>query len=297
IVINLSPPREHARISCAVLQSGRHLFSEKPLGVSRAEAQAILAERDRTGGKAACAPGIMWGESQRALWQLAAEGAIGRVHGAFASIQWPGHERWHPNPEFFYQPGGGPVLDIGVYGLTALTTVLGPVAQVSAQQQTALPVRRIAGGPKAGQTFTSQVPDHVNALLQFASGAQGVLLASFAVARSETPSLELYGDAGALHLDDVIDFTSPVRQAAFGANDWSVAAQGGSLKGVDWARAVVDLAAAIRRGREPLCSLEHAYHVLDVMLAIHEAAAAGAPVAIASRFEPPAAPPEAGWLK
>src|SRR5919199_482614 len=164
-----------------------------------------------------------------------------------------GHESWHPDPGFYYQPGGGPMLDMGPYYLTALVNLIGPIRRVTGSARATFPEREIGSGPKRGQTIPVDTPTHVAGVVDFASGAIGTILTSFDVWAHSLPRIEIYGSAGTLGVPDPNTFG--------------------------------------RSGRPHRASGELAYHVLDVMQSFAEASAAGRHVEVASSCERPAALP------
>jgi predicted dehydrogenase len=216
------------------------------------------------------------------------DGRLGTIHKVALSVTTPGHEAWHPNPRYYYQPGAGPILDLGVYPLTLASTILGPIARVWGLSGVAIPERMIASGPSAGQRFPVEVPDHSIALLQFAQGAVGTLHASFATVNTSMPPVEIHGTNGSLQLGDFHSFTAPLRVCMRGEHEWHEVDMPGPEVAPNWARAIVDLADATREGRRPRMAAEHAAHVLEVMLAIEQSARTeGSSVVITRHFATP----------
>ena len=285
IVLNLTNPQSHAAVTLAALAAGCHVYSEKPLALTLGDADRIVQEARRRGLAVAGAPSVMFGAPQRTAWRAVREGRCGVVHEVFMNALTAGHELWHPAPRYYYQPGGGPLLDLGVYPLTVATTILGPIRRVWGQAGVAIPERTIHTGPAQGSRFPVEVPDRVTALVAFANGATGTLHASFAVAGSTAPALELHGTEASLWLEDWQNFGSGLRLRPRGAPDWTVVSVPGPDAAPDWSASVADLAEAARERRSPRCSAEHARHVLEVMLGILASAAdGGAPVDIRRTF-------------
>lgn len=288
VVLNLTSPTAHTDVTVAALDAGKHVYSEKPLALTLADADRILTTAERQGRLVACAPSVMLGAPQRTAWRWVRDGRLGAIHEVVLTATTAGHEAWHPAPRYYYQPGAGPMLDIGVYPLTVATTILGPIARVWGQSGVAIPEREIATGPSAGERFPVEVPDHVTGLAQFENGTIGTIHASFAVAKTSLPAVELHGTAGSLWLSDKQSFDAVVRVCMRGEKEWREVALPGPTAAPNWARAVVDLVEAVREERQPRVSAAQAAHVLEVMLGIEQSARdGGRPIDITRRFAPP----------
>jgi predicted dehydrogenase len=240
-------------------------------------------------------------------------GQIGTPVAATAFMVTPGHELWHPQPDFYYQPGGGPLLDMGPYYLSALVTLLGPVRRVVGMAATPRATRVIGSGPRAGQPVEVSVATHVTGVLEHAGGALSTLLMSFDVWAGRLPRIEVYGTEGSLSVPDPNNFDGPVhifRASAPGrdGSDWELVPEAGGYRGAARGYGVSDLAAALAAGTAHRADGQLAYHVLDVMECLLAAAGSGRAVDVASTCERPAAvplgarpdglpsPPDAGGL-
>jgi predicted dehydrogenase len=202
IVLNLTIPAAHAEVTLAAIESGKHVYSEKPLCLSLAELDRIASRAAARGVQVACAPDTIMGGAVQAARVAIERGDIGRPLGATAAIMDRGMEDWHPNPGFFFQPGGGPVLDMGPYYLATLLELLGPVTEVTTLASIGVTDRRVAVGERSGEPIPVAVPTSVRALLRFTSGVDTVFLASWDVWRHSLPHLEVYGTEGTLVLPD-----------------------------------------------------------------------------------------------
>jgi predicted dehydrogenase len=290
IVLNFTSPMAHTAVTLEALAADKHVYSEKPLALSLADADRIVAEARARGLVVACAPAAMLGAPQRAAWEWVREGRLGTIHEVVLTATTPGHEAWHPSPRYYYQAGAGPLLDIGVYPLTVATTLLGPIARVWGQAGIAIAEREVATGPRAGERFAVEVPDHVTGLLQFESGTIGTIHASFAVAKTTLPAVEVHGTAGSLWLSDKQSYAAVVRVCLRGEKDWRDIAIVGAEEAPNWAAGIADVVAAVGEGRGPRLSAEQAAHVLEVMIGVERSAdEGGCPVAITRRFT--ASPP------
>jgi predicted dehydrogenase len=294
IVINLTPPAAHAEIALAALEAGKSIYNEKPLAIGRDEARRLLELAERKGLRVGCAPDTFLGSGLQTCRKLIDEGAIGEVVGASAFMLNRGPEAWHPNPDFFYQPGAGPLFDVGPYYLTALIALLGPVRRVSGATRISFPERTVGRGPKQGTQITVRTPTHITGLLDFAGGAVGTITTSFDVWKSDLPYIEIYGSQGTLSTPDPNTFGGPVRLWRAETQAWEevplVPGHAENTRGLG----VADMARAIRTGRPQRASGRLAYHVLDLMHAIHESSAGGRHVDIASTCERPAPLPPGG---
>jgi predicted dehydrogenase len=287
IVLVLTPPAAHASVTRAAIAAGKHVYTEKPLATTRDDAEAIIREASAAGVRVGAAPDTFLGGGLQTARALIDTSAIGVPIAATASHTHLGPEGWHPNPGIFYAKGGGPLLDVGPYYVTALVNLLGPIAAVSAVGRGVGSERRIWAGPRAGQTITSEVPTTVFGTLAFESGVVGGLTASFDTAASRTPFLEVHGTAGSLSLGDPNEFDGEVRHRPVGADAWEdvpLQFDGSVGRGIGLA----DFIDAIRSGRPHRASGELAFHVLDVLLALESAATSGRIEPIASRVERPA---------
>lgn len=306
LVVNLTPPAVHAELSRAALQAGKHVYSEKPLAATCAEAAALLALARSQRRVLACAPDTHLGPAGRLARAMIAGGEIGPVLSGSATFMSRGMEHRHPNPFFFYRAGGGPLHDIGPYYLTMLVTLLGPVDAVQATAFSGLGARRVsAPGPNQGRPIPVEVATTVQALLGFRSGAQITLSLSWDICNHGQPHLELHGTTGSLRLPDPDRFAGPLALARtrgdwqlidsaprpFGQPNWR-----SRPEAEPWANyrglGVADLAAHVLSGTPLRCPAEQAVHLLEVMEAIERAADTGHRQLLKTSFRAPPPLPE-----
>ena len=290
IVINLTVPSAHAAVGLAVLAAGKHLYSEKPLAVERADGRAVRDAAAARGLRVGCAPDTFLGGGLQTCRKLIDDGAIGRPVAATAFMLSRGPESWHPNPGFFYQWGAGPLFDIGPYYLTALVHLLGPVERVAALARASFAERVATSEARYGERFPVDVPTHVAGTLGMAAGPLATLITSFDVWGHSLPRIEIYGSEGSLSVPDPNTFGGPVRLLRAGSGEWEdvpLTHSDAVRRGVG----VADMAAAIREGRPHRAAGEMAYHVLDVMHSFYDASAEGQTVTVASTCDQPAALP------
>jgi predicted dehydrogenase len=289
IVVNLTIPNAHVEVGLKAVAAGKHVHSEKPLGVNLAQAQTLVRAAADKGVRLGCAPDTFLGGAHQTCRKLIDEGLIGRPIGGTAFFMCPGHERWHPNPGFYYLSGGGPMLDMGPYYVTDLVNLLGPVASVSGVATRLRAERTITSQPLAGTQIPVEVATHVAGVLLFANGAAVSVTISFDVARHKHTPLEIYGEKGTLIVPDPNYFGGEILFG--GANeDWrEIPTQHGYADGNYRIIGVADMASAIREHRPHLASGALAYHVLEVIEAIQTSSDSGKAVTIESRPERPAA--------
>lgn len=314
IVLNLTTPAVHAELNLAVLKAGKHVYTEKPLAATAAEGLAILALARERGLQVACAPDTVLGGRLQTCRRLIDEGVIGEVTAASAFVVSHGHEWFHPNPDFFYRPGAGPLLDIGPYYVAALVSLLGPVQRCCAMARRGSSTRTIQSAPRMGEVIPVEVDTHISGSLEFANGAVGTLLASFDVWDSELPRLEIYGTKGTICLRDIDPVDGP---NLFGGEVWLRTEYEYRWKGLprqqplpDWVNVpvrhgfnetshrdnsrgigLVDMAYAIRQGRAPRLDGHMAYHCLELMEGMLASASERRFVEISSTCERPAPMP------
>ncbi|MBA2667988.1 MAG: Gfo/Idh/MocA family oxidoreductase [Trueperaceae bacterium] len=283
LVVNLTVPVAHADITRAALHAGKAVYSEKPLAVTAADAQDLVALAVERGSALGCAPDTFLGVGLQTSVQALTDGVIGRPFAAVAHVVGRGPERWHHDPAFFYRPGAGPLFDMGPYYVTALVALLGPVASVMADATRMLSEREIESGPLAGTRFEVDVDTHVTALLRFAGGATATLLTSFDVAASALPRFEVFGDAGTLAVPDPNTFSGPVRVRGPEDEVWRDLPLGFGFAGNVRGLGAVEMVRAVRAGRPPRASGALAAHVLEVLEGAVDAAATGSRVTVSSR--------------
>lgn len=291
LIVNLTTPKGHYPVAMQAVAAGRHVYGEKPLTLTRAEGQKLLDAAARAGVRVGNAPDTFLGAGIQTCRRLIDEGVIGEPVAAQAFMLCHGHESWHPDPEFYYQTGGGPLFDMGPYYLTALVTLLGPVRRVTGSARISFPERTITSEKKRGQRVRVEVPTHIAGVMDFASGAIGTLTTSFDVWSSETPCIEIFGSEGSLSVPDPNGFGGPVRLRIKGEKDWREVPLSAGFPGNGRGLGPSDMAEAIRAGRPHRASGELAYHVLDLMHAFHDASAMGRHVMIESTCERPAPMP------
>jgi predicted dehydrogenase len=300
LVLNLTIPTAHFDVTMAALTAGKHVFTEKPLATSAAEGRRLVEEAQNRNLALGCAPDTFLGAAGRLARQRIDEGAIGRVVTGTAFMMGRGMEHSHPNPAFYYQPGGGPVLDMGPYYLTMLVSLLGPARRVMAMATSGTPDRLItADGPLKGTRFTVGTPTNVLSLIEFATGATVTFGASWDVYRHSNASIELHGTEGSLRLPDPDTFGGVISLSDHGEAWRNFSTEDRPYGQINWPFAapdranyrmlgVADLAAGLLAGREPRASGALALHVLEIMEAILMSGEIGEAITVTtSGWQPP----------
>jgi predicted dehydrogenase len=289
IVLNLTTPESHGTIALAALSAGKSVYNEKPLAMSRAEGQEMLQLAAAKGLLVGGAPDTFLGAGYQTVRELLDAGAIGTPVGANAFMMSRGHEHWHPNPSFYYKAGGGPMFDMGPYYLTALVSLLGPVQRVTGTTRITRPQRRITSQPRYGEIIDVDVPTHVAGLLDFAGGPVGMVMTTFDVQASALPWLEIYGTQGTISAPDPNTFGGPIKIRHTDDAEWAEVPVTRPYATNSRGIGVAGMAEALRRGTPHRASGELAYHVLDLMFAIHEASEHGCHVEVQSTCARPEA--------
>ncbi|MGR9178509.1 Gfo/Idh/MocA family protein [Rhizobium leguminosarum] len=287
LILNLTIPAAHFDVSMRALSAGKHVFTEKPLGVTAAEGRRLVDAAAGKGLMLGSAPDTFLGAAGRHARRQMEAGAIGKLVTGTAFMMGRGMEHWHPDPSFYYQAGAGPVMDMGPYYLTMMVNLMGPIRRVQAVATSGQEERLItAEGPKRGTTFRVGTPTSVLSLLEFDCGATVTFGSSWDVFRHSNHPIELHGTEGSLRLPDPDNFGGSVALSSRGA-PWQETDTSGELFGaVNWPIAapdranyrmlgLADLARAIIEGRAPRASGDLALHVLEVMEAILRAGETG----------------------
>ncbi|MGW6007839.1 Gfo/Idh/MocA family protein [Streptomyces sp. NPDC055210] len=287
IVVNLTIPAVHAEVSSAIIAAGKHVWSEKPIAIDRPSARALLDAASAAGLRVGIAPDTVLGPGLQTARRAIARGDIGTPLSAYTVMQYAGPDLWHPDPEFLFAKGAGPLFDMGPYYLTALVSLFGSISRVSAVGSTGRPTRTIRAGARAGTEFPVSVPTHIAAIAQFDSGAVSQSTFSFDSPLTRTGVVEITGTEGTLVVPDPNTFAGDVRITRVpqpGSEPvWETVPPVGVVSGRGLG--VLDMARAIRAGQPHIATGELGYHVLDALMAIDEAAASGETAHVTSRVD------------
>lgn len=288
IILNLTVPKAHVEIGLRAIAAGKHVYSEKPLGVVFSAGQKLVDAARAKGLRVGSAPDTFLGGSHQTTRRVVDEGALGQPIGGTAYFLCPGHERWHPNPAFYYEAGGGPMLDMGPYYITALVNLFGPVARVSGLASRRRDTRVVTAEQGAGEVIPVHVPTHVSGTLVFHNGAIVQVTMSFDVAGHKHLPLEIYGTDGSLLVPDPNNFGGKIELLKTGGRWVDVPTDMPYAEGDYRSIGLADMAHAIDDDRPHRANGDFALHVLEVMEAFEISSRSGRLVDIATTVERPA---------
>ena len=285
IVLNLTRPYQHYEVSRAALLAGKHVYSEKPLGADLEEGKALVKLAEEKGLWIGGAPDTFMGAAIQTCRKKIDEGMIGDVIGGRCVMGGRGMEMWHPDPDFYYQRGGGPLMDMGPYYITALVNLLGAVESVYAKARTTFKERLITAEPHVGEIIHVTVPTHYEMLLTFVSGPTISMLMSFDLYRTFQEHIQLYGTKGNIFVPDPNGFSGECKWYNGEAHEMQKFELEFDYNTNSRCLGLADFAAAIESGRMPRASYKQTYHVLEVMAGAMESAASGLPYVVTSKYE------------
>jgi len=275
IILNITEPYNHYKVSLSAVKAGKHLYNEKPLCEKREEALEVLRIAAENKLRVGSAPDTFMGAGLQTCRKLIDDGCIGHPVAASAFMACHGHEHWHPSPEFYYKTGGGPMFDMGPYYLTALVSLLGPIMRVSGSAKKSFETRTITSEPLNGKMIDVDIPTHIAGVMDFANGAVGTIITSFDVYSHTLPWIEIYGSEGTMRVPDPNCFGGPIFISRFRENTWSQIPVEKNYSENSRGIGITDMAQAISENRPHRASGELAYHILDVMHGFHDASITG----------------------
>lgn len=288
IIVNLTIPAAHVPVSMAAIQAGKHVWSEKPIGIDRESARELLAAADAAGLRVGTAPDTVLGPGVQTARRAIERGEIGVPLSAQTAVEFIGPDIFHPNPDFLFARGAGPLIDMGPYYLSTLISIFGSVERVAAVGLKAQENRVVQAGERAGESFPVEVPTHVQAITQFEQGATGQSVFSFDSPLSRMGVVEIMGTEGTLVIPDPNTFGGevrvcdrPTRENVLNGPAWRTieSSEPNAGRGLG----VLDMARAIRAGSEHIATGVLGYHVLDALLSFEESVASGEFVRVGSR--------------
>jgi predicted dehydrogenase len=275
LVLVLTSMQEHGEIAKAALEAGKHVLVEKPMAMTLPEAAELVKLAERSPGHLVCAPHVVLSPTYQAIWQRVQQRAIGKVLSARGFYGWSGPS-WG---QWFYRPGGGAMFDLGVYNVTTLTGLLGPAKRVMAMSGIAIPERVVDD-----ELIRVGTHDNAHLLLDFGDACYAVVSTGFTMQAYKVPGIELYGTEGTIQMigEDWAPAGYEMWQNSAGC--WQVFDEGSNWPWTDGIRHVIE---CIETGAAPAITPEHAYHVLEIMLASMASGDSGQAIPIESTFTPP----------
>ncbi|MFS2178073.1 Gfo/Idh/MocA family protein [Rhizobium pisi] len=300
VVVNLTIPDAHFPVSKAILEAGKHVYSEKPLVLSLEQGEELRCIAKAKNLAVGCAPDTFLGGAHQLARKFIDDGGIGRVTSGTCYVMSPGMEMWHPNPDFFFLPGGGPILDLGPYYVANLINLIGPVKRVGAMTSMASATRTITSQPRHGEIIPVKTPTTIQALLEFVSGATVTLTASWDVWSHRHANMELYGTDGSLYVPDPNFFGGTVEASGRDKDikpleAWEHPFGKINQENPNGARAnyrtagLADMVTALIEGRDARCSLDRTLHGVDVMTSILKSGEEGRFIDLTTTCTQPAA--------
>lgn len=269
IILNITIPALHFEICKQALMAGKHVYVEKPLSLTIMQGNELTSLAKEKNLMLGCAPDTFLGGGLQTCRKLIDDGFIGTPIAATAFMVCHGHEGWHPDPEFYYQNGGGPMFDMGPYYLTTLISLLGPAKTVCGMTKITFPERIITSEKKFGNIIKVEVPTHIAGTIEFQNGAVATMITSFDVWSSTLPRIEIYGTLGTLVVPDPNTYDGPVLLKT---------AHGSEFKEIPLTHIYADnsrgiglanMAKCIETGEGNIASGELANHVLEIMHGFH----------------------------
>ena len=299
VVVNLTIPAAHVEVSAAAIAAGKHVWTEKPIGLERDGVDALLRSAGAAGLRVGSAPDTVLGPGFQTAKRAIERGVIGAPLFVHTSFQTQGPDLWHPGPQFLFSRGAGPLLDMGPYYFTALVSLLGSVDRVAATSMKAQTEREIRTGPGAGTRFTVEVPTTLQVLTVFEGGQQATSLLSFDSALERHGVVEIHGTEGSIVIPDPNRFAGrtayvkPLTELRDGQEidqPWFEIPQKGAVVGRGLG--LLEMVRAIAEDRPHIASGELGRHVLDIMLSAEESAENNQFVTVESAVPPVPTLPE-----
>ena len=283
IALNLTIHHAHTEVIRQCLNAGKHVFSEKPLSMTYADAKGLVDLADKKGLRLGCAPCTLMGEAQQTAWKLIRENKIGKVQVVYAEVNWGRIESWHPIPQPFYDVG--PLFDVGVYPLTILVSMFGSAKRVQSYGKVIYPERQT----KRGEPFQITTPDFGVTLIEMSDGTIIRLTTNFYVhSRTKQSGIEFHGQDGSIHLTTWHNFDATVEYAKFGDEYNAVPLVRDGTAGTPWGQGIWEMAVAIRENRPHRFTGQLAAHIVDILESSAKSMQEGRPIEINSTCETPA---------
>ena len=290
LVVNLTPPKAHTEVELLALNAGKHIYTEKPFGIVREDAEKVMKLAKEKGLMAGGAPETFLGGGIQTCRKLLDEGIIGRPISVLGFMLGHGPESWHPDPEFFYKKGAGPMFDMGPYYITTMVNLLGPIKKVAGATTIATPVRTATCKEKNGLKIEVEIPTYIAGTLTFESGVIGTLVTSFDTWASDHRNIEIQGTEGTLRVHDPNCFSGPISYYRYDTGRWEdieiVFPYKENTRGIG----VADMCRVILEGKGGKSRVDASmpFHVLDVMQSLHESSDTDRIITLSSTCERPA---------
>lgn len=289
IVLNITRPYEHYDVTKAALLAGKHVYSEKPLAATFELGTELKALAKEKGLMLGGAPDTFLGAGIQSCRKYIEDGLIGEVVGAEAHMVCRGHESWHPDPEFYYKSGGGPMLDMGPYYVTALVNLISPVKSVMGMTKISYPTRLITSEPKNGTIIDVDVPTYIAGMMEFENGATGTILTTFDACDPGFECIVIYGSKGTMTVPDPNGFGGDIKIKLVGEKEFTEKGmQPFNYPENSRALGLADMAKALETGKSDFrANSDQTYHVLEVMTAFQRSSEEGRRIELTTTFRKP----------
>ena len=287
LIINLTVPMAHEEVTIRALESGKHVYTEKPLACSREGMLRIMSTAQKCGKRVGCAPDSFLSAPAQTAKKALEEDWIGAPVGINAICAMRGNEFWRPDADFFYHAGAGPMMDMAPYYLNMFISLVGPVDSVMTMSKITWPERTLTVAPRRGEKIRVEVPTYVSTALRFENGVIATFLNSFDIWATKQPYIEIYGEKGTMVIPDPNRYQGDVLVKRFRDSEWHVLPQFVEYANYGRGIGIVDMIRCMDADINHKASVEMAYHATDVILAMDEAGQTGAQVQIASTVQQP----------
>ena len=303
VIVNLTIPATHYQVSMDAVSAGKHAYSEKPFVLTLKEGKALKKAADSRGLRVGAAPDTFLGGAHQQVRAIIDSKQLGKITHGTTHVMSRGMEHWHPNPDFFFQVGAGPILDIGPYYVTDLIQLIGPVKRVTSFTNSAKTHRTVTtpGSPMLGKKIKVGTPTTIHGILEFETGAIITIGASWDTFSHGHHNIELYGTEGSVYVPDpnffggdilVTDQSGTKQKVEPWDHPFGRINQG---QGTDNPRAnyrtagLADMIQAIEKNRPARCGLDVALHAVDVMTSLLKAGETGKVITLSTTCERPKA--------
>lgn len=285
VVLNLTRPYQHFDVTKAALEAGKHVYSEKPLGADFEEGKKLVALAKEKGLMLGGAPDTFLGAGIQSCRELIDKGVIGKPIAAACFMICHGHETWHPDPEFYYKRGGGPMMDMGPYYVTALVNLLGGIKSVTGITRSFFPKRVITSEPHCGEIIDVEAPTHLTGMLEFDNGAIGTIITTFDVHYKSQARFEVYGTEGTMLVPDPNCFGGPIQVYRPEDGEWREMPLTFDYKENSRGLGLADMACSLRTGSPFRASWEQTFHVLEVLTSFEKSSESHAAYQMETHYE------------
>lgn len=294
IAIDAASIQQHHHINMAVLGAGKHLITQKPAAETVEEITEQIELAKKMNVKFVSAPVHPLRYDLNTAKQLIADGVIGDAYYAKCNLSHGGPEYFQyrgADSSWFYEPGAGALVDMGVHGLQIVTAIFGPAKAVTCAAKVTTPVRTIRSGAFDGKKIKADmIPDQYVITLDFGGNKMALVDTGFAQKASKAPQLEIFGDLGTISFTQPY-MSNPVPEVYMDCPEKGIRGWVKMDEGVKPPRKLIsqccvlwDLIDAIEKDCQPALSGERARHLQEIMCKIPQAIESGTWVELTTTF-------------